>query len=538
MPETPRDPETIARVKADATARLLAIPNVILVGIGPKVVGGQATGEPAIRVFVRRKLPADEVPPDELIPPVIDGVLTDVDTAGDPVPVADPPPVDRPGAIGVLDARQNPPPATTRLRPDRGTYRSPGLVGGVEINTVGSRRGGTLGCLMWDPNNHDIGFGLTNMHVIHAPDVRTVTKNVTKVGQPEGIELSKKCCNDVIGTWAGGGKTDRRDEALVRLSPGMKWQAKIADIGLVAGKHTLDQTEVTGTQKYKVAKRGRTTGVTGGTIAALDATGTEVDNLIVIDPVDNPGKGPGEVVFFLIEGDSGSALVNSANEVVGLVWGRDDTGKGYAYHIDRVLARLQNDGVTVEVARSTDPNEVHTVPGGTFAAVPQEVAELVAADPAERLAFTGTGGRVPLGQPWFSDVPPAAATVTRVLDDLAASESGRLLLDLWRAHREEVMHLIDNDRRVKLAWHRGGGAALMQLLLRLPADPGRTLPETLYGQPLMSSVDRVHAALARGGSARLRADLERARAVLPDLGGRSYAQLVAALGAKELVPGG
>jgi hypothetical protein len=54
----------------------------------------------------------------------------------------------------------------------------------------------------------------------------------------------------------------------------------------------------------------------------------------------------------------------------------------------------------------------------------------------------------------------------------------------------------------------------------------------------MDSVDRVRVALARGGSQHLRADLERARAVLPDLGGRSYAQLVAALGAKELVPGG
>jgi hypothetical protein len=537
MPETPPDPETVARVKADATARLLAIPNVVLVGIGPKLVGGQATGEPAIRVFVRRKLPADQVPPGELIPPIIDGVLTDVDTAGDPVPVADPVPVDRPGAIGVLDTRTNPTVASTDIRADQGTYRSPGLIGGVQIRTVDSYYGGTLGCLMWDPANHDIGYGLTNMHVIHAPDVRTVTKGVTKVGQPDGDDSSSKCCNDVIGTFAGGGQGAQRDEALVKLSPGMKWQAKIADIGLVAGKHTLDQTEVTG-QKYKVAKRGRTTLVTGGTIAAMSTTGAEVDNLIVIDPVDNPGKKAGEVVFFDIEGDSGSALVNSANEVVGVVWARDDTGKGYAYHIDRVLARLTNDGVTVEVARSTDPNEVHTVPGGTFALVPQEVAELVTADPAERLAFTGTDGRVLVGQPWFSDIPPAAATVRRVLDDLAASESGRLLLDLWRANREEVMHLIDHDRRAKLAWHRGGGVALMQLLLRLPADPDRTLPETLYGEPLMTSVDRVRVALARGGSQHLRADLERARAVLPDLGGRSYAQLVAALGAKELVPGG
>src|SRR5438046_6516509 len=108
MPETPHDPETIARVKQDVTQRLLAIPNVVAVGIGPKVVGGQATGEPAIRVFVRRKLPTDQVPADELIPPVIDGVLTDVDVGGPPVPVVDP--VDRPGVIDPIDLPKDLPP--------------------------------------------------------------------------------------------------------------------------------------------------------------------------------------------------------------------------------------------------------------------------------------------------------------------------------------------------------------------------------------------------------------------------------------------
>jgi hypothetical protein len=523
MPETPHDPETIARVKQDVTQRLLAIPNVVAVGIGPKVVGGQATGEPAIRVFVRRKLPADQVPADELIPPVIDGVLTDVEIGGPPIPVAGP--VERPGVIDPLD-----------LPKDLTTYRP--VMGGGRIITVGSSQGGTLGCLLWDPANHEVGYALTNMHVIKAPDITTVTKNVTKVGQPEGIDCSKKCCNDVIGVWAGGGESGERDEALVKLSPGLKWQAQITEIGLVAGKHTLTQAEVTG-EMYKVAKRGQKTRVTGGTISALNATTTEADNLIIIKPVPNPGATAGKVTFFDYEGDSGSALINSANEVVGLVWARDDTGNGYAYHIDHVLNRLKNtDGLTVEVAFSTDPNEVHTVPGATMMAVPDEVAEQVAADPAEQRAFTGTDGRVALGSPWFSDIPPKALTVTRVRADLAATESGRLLLELWQTHREELTRLVDRDRRVTLAWHRGGGAALMQLLLRLPAQPTRALPATLSGEPLMTSVDRLHLALAGGASAPLRADLDRARAVLPDLGGLTYPQIVAALGTRELIVDG
>jgi hypothetical protein len=275
--------------------------------------------------------------------------------------------------------------------------------------------------------------------------------------------------------------------------------------------------------------------VTGGTISALNATTTETDNLIIIKPVPNPGATGGKVTFFDYEGDSGSALVNSANEVIGLIWARDDAGNGYAYHIDHVLNRLKNtDGLTVEVAFTTDANEVHAVPGATMMAVPQEVAEQVAADPA----FTGTDGRVALGSPWFSDLPPKPATVARVRADLTATESGRLLLELWQTHREELTRLVDRDRRVTLAWHRGGGAALMQLLLRLPAQPGRGLPPPLSRAPLMTSVDRLHMALAGSASAPLRTDLDRARAVLPDLGGLTYPQIVAALGARELIVDG
>src|SRR5205823_4513598 len=152
----------------------------------------------------------------------------------DPVPLVAP--VDQPGAVGVLDVRSQPPRASTKLTPDQSTYRNPGLRGGAQLTAVDSfGSSGTLGCLMWDPANHDVGYALTNMHVVQPPDVRSVTKNVSKMGQPDGIDCSKKCCNDVIGVFVGGGKSTERDEALVKLSPGMKWQAQIQDIGLVAG---------------------------------------------------------------------------------------------------------------------------------------------------------------------------------------------------------------------------------------------------------------------------------------------------------------
>ena len=54
----------------------------------------------------------------------------------------------------------------------------------------------------------------------------------------------------------------------------------------------------------------------------------------------------------------------------------------------------------------------------------------------------------------------------------------------------------------------------------------------------MTSVDRLHLALAGSASAPLRADLDRVRAVLPDLGGLTYRQIVAALGTRELIVDG
>jgi hypothetical protein len=127
----------------------------------------------------------------------------------------------------------------------------------------------------------------------------------------------------------------------------------VIDIGLVAGTDTLDQTkdQVHGGQKYKVAKRGRTTGVTGGWVNAVQATTHEADNLLILSPNKNAAAGEAEITFFAIEGDSGSVVVNKDNKVVGLLYSRDDKGNAHAHHIDHVLARLNAaTGLTVGVA--------------------------------------------------------------------------------------------------------------------------------------------------------------------------------------------
>jgi hypothetical protein len=62
------------RVEAD----LLRLPGVTGVDVGPKRVNGENTGKLAIRVYVARKRPLEEIPVNEQIPSVIGGVPTDV----------------------------------------------------------------------------------------------------------------------------------------------------------------------------------------------------------------------------------------------------------------------------------------------------------------------------------------------------------------------------------------------------------------------------------------------------------------------------
>ena len=67
-----RDDEYFA-IKDRAAAQLLRIPHVTGVGIGGRERGGVPTGEVVIKVFVLRKLPATEVPPEQLIPAIVRG---------------------------------------------------------------------------------------------------------------------------------------------------------------------------------------------------------------------------------------------------------------------------------------------------------------------------------------------------------------------------------------------------------------------------------------------------------------------------------
>lgn len=498
------DDEALA-IKTRVAPQLLALPGVTAVGLGSKETGGRPTGELALKVFVTVKRPADQVAAAELIPGEIDGLRTDVIQSGQRHLVADPV-----GAI-VSEYRDE-----TRSRP---------LTGGRRIRREDSNGAGTMGCFLVDPAHPGTAYGLTNFHVMAPPDVPAPVVGTSAVGQPTGKSSATGCCNDLFGKYAGGEMADDgRDEAAIKLDPGMQWLAEIADIGIVTGKHEISVQEGK-TQTYKVRKRGARTLLTGGVVRAVSTSDKHSDNDIVIKPNPNPAAGT-RTVFFDYEGDSGSALVNDSSEVAGLVYARDDSGNGYAYAIDHVLERLGAAlSVKLKVAVATALGVVNTVPGAAMVATPPELAAQLG--PAPRpVPARGTPPAVP---GWVLPIQPAAAPAF-LQRDLDRSVTGRLLITTWLTHQRELLGLINSHRRVALAWHRTGLSAMVQVLARMPTEPDLALPATLHGQPLRTVLTRMRATLDRYASPALSADLARLDRVLPDLGGLTYPRILAAFG--------
>src|SRR5215467_6788552 len=65
-------------IKEKHVDRLNRFPNVVGVGVGYEVIGGKLTDRVAIRVYVRQKLPKDQLAPDAILPDTLDGLPVDV----------------------------------------------------------------------------------------------------------------------------------------------------------------------------------------------------------------------------------------------------------------------------------------------------------------------------------------------------------------------------------------------------------------------------------------------------------------------------
>ncbi|MFN8648104.1 MAG: hypothetical protein U0104_15165 [Gemmatimonadales bacterium] len=468
-----------------AARRLLPIPGVHLVAIGGRERGGRATGELAIIVYLEQKRPRAEVPQEELIPREIEGLPTDV--------IATPP-----FYRAVTPGRPPVPPGERYIQGDFDRYRP--IRGGTQLSAADRPGAGTLGFLARVPADPKRIMAVTCHHVVY--DTVAMVPN-RKCGQPNPSESSTKCCRHRIGLCVASHYDADVDAALIQLDAELEWLAEVHQIGAITGHFNLTPAE-SATKTYQLRMRGRTMRLTGGTLQSVNGVGTAKDrsglpprpftNAIVIKP--NPSSAVTTPVWFCDEGDSGAAVVNDKNEIVGLLYSANDAGWGLADHVGWVIDKFKNeDNITIEVAKATKLGQVQIVPKAAIPAPEVSPAEL------------------PEG-------------VRRIERDLDRTERGRRLISVWLQHFEELNRLVNTHRRVAAAWRRANGPALFRLVVAAAEEPDRPFPLEFQGVPTDQALDAFLGEVDRHASPALRADLHHHRPLLQQLPGRSYGEII------------
>jgi hypothetical protein len=319
------DPK-LRQAKVTAEKKLLNQPGVTGVDIGFKEVGGRPTDTLAIRILVEKKLA--DVPSAELVPQAIKGFPTDV--------------IERKFELHplTLDVRD------LVLAADNKEY--PVVTGGISIGPcrpVANRVwGGTLGAMVVD-NVTGKPMILSNFHVLCVDKSWSDGDPIAQPARTDGgtCPIAEVA---VLKRSVLGGQVDC---AVAELSSRQTdWE--IVEIGKINGNNKAIVGDT-------VRKRGRTTGLTYGTVDTVDLTvnldfghgiGTiELTNQIGIKP------DPIRSAKFGDSGDSGSVIINDANEAVGLYFAGDPINPyGLANPIDAVLTALN---VTIPTETPNQP---------------------------------------------------------------------------------------------------------------------------------------------------------------------------------------
>jgi hypothetical protein len=310
--------ETVGKavtVKSSVEADLLKRPGVTGVDVGYKYVNGQRTDEIAIRVFVKAK--RKNVSQAERVQETIEGVRTDV--------------IQRTFELHQATNRKK----VEEVAPMADTVTYDPVKGGISIGPCRSVGGyvyaGTLGVVVRD-NATGNPMLLSNFHVMCIDNGWSVGDTMA---QPSRIDTGT-CPGSVVGTLQRAVLSAAVDGAISSLQ-GRGFVCEIADIGNVNGT-------VTATLGMAVRKRGRTTGLTYGTVDGIslsvnidygDGLGVHtLTNQIGIrsDTAHNP--------MFGDHGDSGSVVVDSNNNITGLYFAGSTDGYGIANQIASVLSEL------------------------------------------------------------------------------------------------------------------------------------------------------------------------------------------------------
>jgi hypothetical protein len=429
------------------------------------------------------------------------------------------------------------PAAGAPLRPDQdvlksrdgGHYRP--LAGGSQIlgAPFGAANSATLGCVVTKQGEPGTAYILTSYDGLSASGQIPPSAG-TDVGQPDNDGSCSQCCDNTVGGFTKGGPDlSTPTAALVKLRNDQTWLAEVNQIGVLEDTASVTADEIN-SGKYQVRKRGIGSRLTGGIVIAvggvagvLPADVAQRDaHAMLVRPNPNPLK-PNTDICFSTLFDRGAVLVNVRQKVVGLLYGEKEIVEngvkvvhGVAAPIERVLSALNSlPDIKVELAKAVVSDQKHTTTART----------ITDHDPALP-AFVG-------------ERPVSEHDLGAALDwlraELAQSAAGRLVIDLWSAHRGEIQALINHNRKVATVWHRSGGPALLQAFMRAMHTPSLKIPASVNGLPTSVCLARLGEAFRRYGSPSLHTDISRLTSALPAIGGLSLVDILAALDTREAV---
>jgi hypothetical protein len=384
--------------------------------------------------------------------------------------------------------------ATASVCEDNNKYSA--LVGGITVtNGLSGPQGtalGTLGFLATingatGPDNIAL---VSNNHVLRAngakKDDTVYQPDLTGGGSTASNAVAKILDGPDRGDYPFQGQSYYVDAAAAQLkisisscchcNCGVSFGNTIRGLN-VNGVNTIADvaTAKKGDTVFKVGRQtSRTVGIVKKIDFSLSVMGLSITNAIEIEPLEPDCNG---ILRFSTEGDSGSAIVNDQGKLVGLLFS---------------VATIQTNGLACHIAPVLDALKVSPI--------------TLANPPVNNPAFaTSTVADAALM------IDGRADQIQGLRERLLACPEGRRIWALVEQHRQEVVHLVNHDRRVAVAWHRNQGPAFTNRVINNARDPESSIPWEIAGVTREALLGNMGDVLAHQGSPALRAEIARHR---------------------------
>ncbi|WP_292996564.1 hypothetical protein [Nitrosomonas sp.] len=463
------DQKELAALHAEAETELKKYHGVVGVGYGLKEVDGKTTDQISFRVYVKAKRKPEDLNPADVIPKEYKGIPTDVVLVIQPKP------------LHCEDLDQHSP-----------------LIGGISItnfktnaaNQIGS---GTLGCfatlngvsgpenVVLLSNNHVLtSNGAVNGDTIYQPryidnagtinidptqERRNPIGKVHNVGQqqPYSYTYPSETAQDYFLDCAIA-KLDICISSWCNTNCGVSYKNEIRGLNIGGNSKLEDVARVAQSDlssgDYVVYKVGRRTSKTTGRVIDTSAIDPSGGRALYIEATQANCNG---AMQFSDEGDSGSAIVNAQNEVVGLLYAGDSANpaRTLACHIHPVMAYL-----------SITPITTANPPFGPAGQTLNDVEGV----------FTGINHTTEVRE--------------RFLNTRKGAEIYQQILD----HRQEVIALVNHRRPVTVAWHRSQGPTFLAHFVNNARDPLHLIPFEVEGITRDQMIRRMAEILTQHGS--------------------------------------